>query len=509
MAWPYNVLRCLHIWKPNDRSWGYDLIMATAMRVANGQPGCEPEELRGFLHVLNQIKFPKWLDGTIDMDRDDAWPIYISETIDNIYSFMVKVNKGISAAYLGLVLLAAVIVQRRHRTGGFRVLYSSSLGVIITHSIIIGITMWFMANFRNSEWAVGISSGNTLRRPFPNQNEVWVDDPTVTHGLSVMPTRRDVLVGTRLASKTIGAYSRWLDFHPGNEAFLADVDKMMMKSSRGVGGRSLYKSYELGLPPAFHRGVLQSMIDNIAEFEGRFLQQDYRTGVWRLMNKDETREYVRLMLVAGTFGISSEIKREIDFLLGKYRFESLRGTSLARLSQIHLHDLTKLLFGTLPKEPQQQAQKRWAALTIPSPLLPATCINDDSHNPLTPMSSRWTDFQVRTMADIRIGSKVLYDYYKKKIPATVIDMNQDEETFEIAFPSEITYRLGMGKSNVPRAMLSKVPPPIQGANVLANYRGEGEWFPAYISQVHPSGMDIKYDDGDFERSVPLSDVKVL
>ena len=284
---------------------------------------------------------------------------------------------------------------------------------------------------------------------------------------------------------------------------------MMIKSSRGVGGRSLYKSYEVGLPPAFHRGVLQGIIDNIAEFEGRFLQQDYRTGVWRLMNKQETREYVRLMLVTGTDGVSSEIKREIDFLLGKYRFERLRGTSLALLSQIQLHLLTKLLFGTLPEEPKRQDKKRCPAFTISSSLPPATRGDDDSHNPVAPMSSRWTDLPVRTMVDIRIGSRVVYAYYKKKIPATVIDMNEDEETYEIAFPSEFAYRMGMRKSDVPRAMLSKVPPPFEGANVLANYRGEGEWFPAYISQVRPSGMDVKYDDGDFERSVPLTDVKVL
>ena len=513
MARPFNILRCLHIWKPWDRAWGYDLIMATAMRVANGQPGCEPEELERFTHVLDRIGFPEWLDGTIDYDSDGAWQMYISETIENVFYFMLTVNKGLIVTYLVSFLVFAVVAQFCYGAGGFRTFASASLRVVFTHSLVVVATMWFMACFRNSEWAVGISSGNTLRRPFPNIDEVWTEDPSITSGLTVMPSRRDVLVGTRLASKTIGAYSRWLDFHPGNEAFLELVDDMTTLSSR-TGGVSLYNSYEAGLPPIFHRLVLRNIVEEIEQYDGKFLQQDYRTGDWRLMSEGEALDYTRLMLKSGLHGASAEVKRGIDFQLGDYRFGMLRGTSLAWNSQLYLHHLTKLFFGTRPRDSprEHQHQKLVEVLMISSPLRwEISTIADEVHLSAVPTSKRWTNFPVTPLGGIRIGSNVLFNNKKGKIiPATVVDVNEDNESFEIAFSGDVADRLGRtGRSMVPRDALKKRLPAVEGARVQANYREYGEWFPGYISQVHPSGADIYYEDGDFEESVPLSSFFVV
>jgi DUF971 family protein len=50
----------------------------------------------------------------------------------------------------------------------------------------------------------------------------------------------------------------------------------------------------------------------------------------------------------------------------------------------------------------------------------------------------------------------------------------------------------------------------QGAKVEGNYRGKGRWYPARVRQVNDDGsMDIDYDDGERERGVDASMVRVL
>ena len=509
------------------------------MRIANGQPGCEPEELAGLINVLDKkLHLPEFLDGTTNIDLDNVWELYISETIYNIYQFMIKVNLILHGGYLCVTLVIAVFVQLRYKKGGFNVVSSASfLRIIIAHSIIVGITILFMSNFRKSDWAIGISSGNTLRRPFPPSiaaEEVdkvegkgglagWLVegiDPTISQGLTVMPSRRDVLVGTRYDTKTIGSYSRWLDYHPGNEAFLEDItNRMMMVKGSGAtgvggagGGRSLYRSYEIGLPPIFHRWIIQSVITNIEKYDGRFLQQDYRTGDWKLMDEIETRDYVRLILTSGTNGaVSAEVLREINFLLGTYRFGNSRGTGLARHSQMYLHHLTKTIFGTLPQVSEEQKKTQLCAFTVTSMLPPNTTRNEEVRFDATiPTSRRWTQLRSEPTSDIRIGSSVVYTGFKgKQFAATVVNVNEKFDSFEIVFPADETHVTGLGKFNVPRDMLFKPLPPVEGYSVQANYKGEGQWFPGYITKVRPSGVYVEYDDGDHEGDIPLFDIRVV
>ena len=49
----------------------------------------------------------------------------------------------------------------------------------------------------------------------------------------------------------------------------------------------------------------------------------------------------------------------------------------------------------------------------------------------------------------------------------------------------------------------------RGTKVTVNYNGKGKYFPGQISRVNSNGTyDIKYDDGDSERGVKRSNIKV-
>ena len=103
---PWNILRCLHLFKPRDRSWGYDLFTATTLRVANGQMGGEPEDLDGLLdNVMIPLQYPEWLQGEIDYEDENAWQVYMSGTITKTFDFLKKVN---TYGHLGLAAFLAL-----------------------------------------------------------------------------------------------------------------------------------------------------------------------------------------------------------------------------------------------------------------------------------------------------------------------------------------------------------------------------------------------------------------
>jgi hypothetical protein len=486
------------------------------MRIGNNQLGCQPDDLSQFLTVLDRAGLPQWLDGTIDLESDQAWQMYISETIDNIYGFWKRVNTLLLSGYLGISLVSAIFVQRRFKAGGLRVLVSASLGVLVTHVVVLSVTWWILAGIGSSEWAVGISSGRTLQRPFPPVDPTALaHDPFVSTGSTALPTREDVLVGTRLASKTLGIYHRLLDFHPGNLAFRQEVDDMvMMSGSHGAsraGGWSLFNSYVRGLPSIFSNWILNTLLENVETRGGRFLHQDYRTGDWRLMNTAESREYVRLILSTGTYGVATEVKRGIDFLMSDYRFGMFRGTALSRKSQVDLHHLTKKLFVTTPQEVQRPQHQGLLPQSLFSLSFDLSVVNATKHLPSLPQSQRWTQFPKPPLSEIRLGTIVLTSHRGESgnvYPATIV-YDHGNELFDIVFSGEVVEHRGLGQSTVPLRLLRKASHPLEGMRVIVNYDDRGEWFPATIVRIRPNGVDVAFDDGDFEVAVPPRRFQVM
>lgn len=198
MAWPWSVLRCLHLWKPRDRAWGYDLLTAAALRIGNQQLGCEPYDLRRFVNqVMVPLGSPAFLNGSIDLDNDLAWLIYLGETISNYFSFLQTVN--IAGHALAIVLLGLVTGVVHFRKGdGFSVARKGLIGILLTHCLVIAVAALLLHAVHSSKWAKDIASGKTLMRPFPNPEEAsTLTDPGVSDGLSIVPSRVDVLVGSR------------------------------------------------------------------------------------------------------------------------------------------------------------------------------------------------------------------------------------------------------------------------------------------------------------------------
>ena len=495
MSWPWNIFTCLHIWRPASNGWGYDLITAAAMRIANNQLGCEPGDLEKFLFVLESVGFPAWLDGTIDLDRDDAWEIYIRETIANIFQFFWTINVTASAVYLiGVVLIS--VAQLVRGQSGLRVLCVSAKTILWTHGVVMAMAFFILAYVREQSYAKDITQGRMLMRPFAPVTTTWAADPSVPLGPSTLPNRRDVLFGGRLDAKTIGAYNRWLEFHPGN--------KLFQMAAEANGGASLYRSYFKSLPPIFARAYIDAIMEPILLTGGRILLQDYRTGVWLDPEPKFRDSMIQKALFVGREGPLFELHKEYHFVLGNARFGYLRETSMARTSLAFLYALESKLFGrfvrhTSTKVPEPVSSRRpFKTFSLPK-LLSAKPVGATLHDVSRDWIGRWTSSSL-DQATFTVGEEVCLSFSSGFFIATVAYVDEEEETMDLAIYSNEIELHGTFKT-VPWSAVKKFEL-YEGLPVSADYMDRGEYFRGRIRFIRPTGeVDIDYDDGDFEARV--------
>ena len=491
MKWPYNILRCLHIWKPNDRDYGFDLLTATAMRVANRQNGCTPWDLETLVDQLDRLGLPQFLFGTIDCENKNAWHIFISETIMKSFRFLRKLNVVVLCVYTAIVfVVAAVKISKPKADDTIKSLTTNMGRLLVLYGFVLGIMIYILHGIRSSPWATNIVNGRTLMRPFPNEKLVWVDsDPAISRGPTTLPVRQDVLIGTRMNTRKLGAYRYWMEYHPGNQIFYDSVD---------IYGGPLYRSYERGLPKVFSEELITETFKTINQTGGRFLQQDYRTGDWRWLNRAETVEYIRLKLFIGNASLLDALKDSLDLLLDECRFEIYRGTSLSYLSQHYLYDLEARLFGTEHSQRKKQSvsSRGTASLATNTIIVKRlktkySAIRNDTY---------WSTFPQEIVA-FPLYSEV---FINKKdaglVPGTVIGYT-NEDKVKIAIYGEEASSHGV-TATVSSKSIKKSYPPVEGERVEANYDEEGDWFPGRLVRVRPNGQaDVKYDDGDIEHGV--------
>ena len=503
MSWPWNIFTCLHIWRPATNGWGYDLITAAAMRIANNQLGCAPEDLEKFLFVLDSAGFPAWLDGTIDLDRDDAWQIYIRETIANIFQFLWTINVRASTVYLVCVVLLSVAQLVRGRSV-LRVLWESAQTVLWTHGIVVAMAFFVLAYVREQSYAKDITEGRMLMRPFAPVTTTWAADPSVPLGPSTLPNRRDVLFGGRLDAKTIGAYNRWLEFHPGNNLF--------RMASEANGGTALYRSYFKSLPPIFARAYMDAVLEPILSTGGRILHQDYRTGDWLYPEQDFRDGLIEKALFVGREGPLFELHKEFHFVLGNARFGYMRETAMARASLGFLYALETKLFGRFVRRIAAPAQKpvssssRFKTFSLPE-LRPIKPNGGVFHVLSRDWIARWTSSPLQK-AMFTVGEEVCLAHSEEDpdwsgFIATVADVDDEQETVDLAIYGSDVDRLDGTIKTVPWSAITKFPVLYKGSRVWADYENEGEYFPGRIHSIRPTGQaDIDYDDGTFEARVP-------
>jgi hypothetical protein len=492
MAKPFSVLRCLGIWKPPNRNWGYDLMTSGLLRCANNQQGMTYYELQVFVdNIMSKLGIPGWLQGPVT-EQDDAWQIYLKETLSKSLDFCGRLNLYALGIYLLLVILVATVRRKRS------VLTGSLYRLVWTHGIISLLGYHVLKHIYESPFATELRANRMLMRAFPVDNEIDLEDASISTGPLALPERDDVLVGSRFDARFLGAFDRWLDYHPGNKLFRTLVST----------NAEYYKDYS-SLAPVFREEILRTVESQTTLRGGRFLSQDYQFGLWNVMSNVQVHEYTRQSLLAASSAVLADLNQEIAYMLADYRFGLKRGTVLARISQeTLLHWRNDVLFSQSvqpPPVPWSLATSLPSIFTVKSPLVTATTTNAQS--PVVPLClnhKRWTNIP-NLDRKFDIGDLIM------------VHDEQEEEWFRgsiIRFDSsDNRYMVSYEDGGTDNVHADELHPLVRLEQDVTRVRVEferGEWYPGTVSYIHPNRkIDVEYDDGDFNENVPYWKYQVL
>jgi Phytanoyl-CoA dioxygenase (PhyH) len=485
MRFPFSILRCLSIWKPSDSNWGYDLITSGFMRFANGQLEAEDFHNR-FLPKLDQIHFPSFLRGRqVAGSQLKQWAVFIRTTIEKVHKFFAIV---VLVSYL-LYLLVGTGYNIHAGNPPKRWVPRALIRLLLVNGLlaVIGARVW--VNIRNSAWGKHVSSGRALMRPVPpKESYSFAEQSLVSKGPTTMPTRWDVLIGTRLSADFLGSYRRWLDFHPGNVDFRYAVQDLAASFQ-----------YFASLEPRVQSRIVLWIMNEIRKSEGRVLLQDFTTGDWRVLSEAETFEEVAKALSLATSPLLDGLASKIDVMIDDRRFGPARGTVMGSLTHLLLFDIRRALLYRLPPKlsTRQKATNPWPPLphssmklrtsTIPRPL------------PYSERIQAQSLFAAENPADIQVGTLVWAHLDEAGwFPGSVLGVSPMKDWFFFAGDdSELD-------ESVYFTNLQKFKPPTEGGRIMGCFQPELEdCYPGTITRVHPGGsISIYFDDGEAEPLMP-------
>lgn len=476
------------------------MLTASALRIANQQKGCEPEELEIFVEeVMRKFGLPAFLDGGIFTDLEDAWTIYFEQTINNYYTFLQAVNVIAHGTFAILLLILALALHFSKRQSFVTTLGKSSKRVLLTHGLVVALTFFTLKKVQSTKWATDISSGVAWRRPFPLPEDIArnASDAVVASGITTLPRRFDVLVGTRLNTKSIGAYQRWLDYHPGNRIFDEYVNTYGGKHFREIWrGESL--------PSSLAKNVADTgfkMLD--VHRSGRFLDQDYRTGDWREMNELESKQYIQMRLFVGPrSSLLGSIKQEVDYMFDDLRYGLPREfKSMSWHSQQYLTQLSRTMFTAWPRRVKTRKAAKKAPKKPVDQCKRHRIANPPKHESASVLDETGIrDFLMgRSYPAFHFGEEVEYmERYEKYqvFGGTVIEVSKYGGGYDVAFYGDHVKKVSSIKHNLDRKLVITRGPMAEGARVMGKV--DDSYYPGVIELISADGTaDIAFYDGDF------------
>ena len=454
----------------------------------------EAEDLEVFIDLkMNQLfHFPQWLQGPFSYG-EDAWRVWVQGTLDNTFTFLKVVAFAAQFGYLLMHIIGTVVQTGRLRLQPMLWRLLLMLGTV---ALLYLRALWHL---RQSTWATSIASGKAFRRPFPTNEEIssyqWELDPAIPFtDPTTLPDRMDVLFGSRYDAKWLGAYNRWLDYHPGNVVF-----------RRVVSERAF-------LVPMLHAIreplALQKLVDDVVKTVGaetkdggRFLLQDHSTGYWTVMSKPKILDMTTLALISESYPVAKLINQAISFLIADYRYSHLRGTAMAVDSTIYLSQMRNALVGSYPHSPGVKS----ASLARPADI---EGVEDESDHAaklprafiiqprkLAVMKARDDAVSARVGDGdgdkIVVGAVVMVFFGRSGlwVKGTVEGKGSHTDTYDVSFVD------GSFEDDVSIRRLRRPVHLAEGVRVVSSLDGENK--EAAVVAVSPSGIvELAFDDGD-------------
>lgn len=494
---PFSYLRAMSIWKPAAAHWGYDLITSGFMRIANEQMEFD-EFVERFLPRLDQLHFPRFLWGEIihDGSQITMWSFFIRDTLQKCFQFTGLVALGSHVLFLTYLAVYAYRNRKRHYyTEGPRPVCRSLARLVCVQGFLFmcGLSVWL--SIRQSNWGVNVRSGRMLQRPFPTVSSMrFLETQTVPSGLTTMPTGMDVLIGTRFDADFLGSYDRWLDYHPANLHFQEMMDEYA----------SSYVLYQHSTSPNFRAGVIRRVVREIRASDGRFLQQDFRTGNWRILNDKEIAQTVSDHMLFSRVEWLRRLIQYVDRSIAEQRFGFGRESHRAMYTHLLLWQIRKAILARpdvvgvpLPAHQKKRnplpfqritrfTQPPWPSLATPVPSfeerygwsLPDE--DDEDHELYFPGASVWW-----TSPETQ-----------RWLPGTILGTNGP---WLHVSANDFGYEVHTHRHSV-----HKVRPITEGDRLIGCMQEDfQDCYPGAVFKVLPGGeVSMQFDDGDFEEFLP-------
>ncbi|KAI2498615.1 putative membrane protein (DUF2061) [Fragilaria crotonensis] len=475
MAKPFSILRALSLWKPKSRNWGYDFVSSAVLRIANLQLGVAPDELPTFQErvIENIFHIPTFLQGPVS-EKNSAWRDYIEATLHKIKVFFAAANVIILACYLSIVSLLSI---KDRSLGPAR---SASYRMLFTHVLPVMLTSGVLYTASRAEWRH--LTGSFLRPPFPDHLQS-MNDTSISVGPTTFPRRMDVLVGNRFDAMYLGVYDRWLDYHPGN----VDFQSKIIHCSR--------------MPVALDQKCIDLILNSNV---GHVLEQDWRTGCWRIMTPFESRRHAMIALKKARNTIVDRTAKSIAILLAYNRFD-VPPTSMSAASIDLLKSLKKAIFlpeyTTTTSVLSKPSSNTVFAVKSGLPTL-STAASSSTIRARTSEHARWTSsrpsptpFQVGDI--VWVNYKGRGEFYR----GAVVDVQDSDNALHIA------YEDGDEQEGVALRLIQPELALVENGYVEHKKKA----IHVKVRRVKPNGwIDIEYPDGSIEQDVrPKAFAKIV
>jgi len=391
-----------------------------------------------------------------------------------------------------MLVFSCGMIWVQHRRLGKTTLLEALQRLILRYTLFWMVATCLLQSVRQGEWGRAVSEGRALMRPFPPVRVVTnAEQATISSGPTTFPNAWDVLIGTRFDTHWLGTYEHWLEGHPGNTRFLASVHSLAPLYATSCQG---------DLPAIFCDSLINTVIESI--HIGRFLQQDYRNGDWRVQTAEETKVETKVHLAKFSSRQMKELITYLDRSIAQYRFGTLLRTStLARNAAVYAWEWKHQLVRTgdlkdaesgipQPKSMVEQFTKQ----NIPSP---------------PPLKDKAAPKFVQKRKDLLgkadpptfdVGYPVWFYTYNDEDGGTylrgdILDMSPDGEFVEVATESGEIY------SDIPVGVLARYQP-VEEGDIVESCYPDGCFEGQVLRVMADEAAAIYYEDDDYQFRVP-------
>jgi len=329
MAFPWRHLRSLGLYKPRHGSeWGWDFWTVTYQRIAREELGYSgesfldadvdwiPEFLRGPMSLYRDF-----LGGETDSEYETVWEDFAQRVVANAQSFAQEWYQRVAATFVGVVVLANVLlVTVRRRTW----LWRPFRRILFGH-LIIAATVWlYQGSLEQSIWARNIRQ-KSLFNVFGADYSHFPDLP------SVLANDEDIVLTHEFRSDYLSSFAEVLDHtHRTNVWWRERVQN--------------YAEQYDDMSPSIQDTLCQRVLEEVSQQRARFLTKNSENG-WGALPEPLALRYIHKSLLSQANPFVGFVVIWTENLISEYQFGYWRNNlGMKKLGVSFLSDLqSKLL----------------------------------------------------------------------------------------------------------------------------------------------------------------------